>query len=44
MIGEELLNHQSDQMIATSDDLGPENVAEEGKSPHFREIYFGEIL
>ena len=38
MIGEKLLNHQSDQIIATSHDLGPENVAEEGKSPYFREI------
>ena len=31
------------QIIATSHDLGPQNVAEEGKSDYFREIQVGEI-
>ncbi len=29
---------ESGQIIATSHNLGPQNVAEEGKSPYFREI------
>ena len=28
----------SGQIIATSHDLGPQNLAKEGKSPYFREI------
>ena len=34
----------SGQIIATSHDLGPQNLAEQGKSPYFREIHVGEIL
>ena len=34
----------SGQIIATSHDLGPQKVAEEGKSLYFREIEVGEIL
>ena len=34
----------SGQIIATSHDLGPQKVAEEGKSPYFRKIQVGEIL
>ena len=30
--------HTSGQIIATSHDLGPQKVAEKGKSPYFREI------
>ena len=38
------LKHQSKsqlfgQIIATSHDLGPQNLAEEGKAPDFSEIY-----
>ncbi len=41
-----LRNHwiNSGQIIATSHDLGPQNVAEEGKSLYFMEIQVGEIL
>ena len=36
--------HSSGQIIATSHNLGPQNVAEEGKPPSFGEIHVGEIL
>ena len=36
--------HSSGQIIATSHNLGPQKVAEEGKPPSFREIHVGEIL
>ena len=32
------------QIIATSHDLGPQNIAEEGKSPDFTKIEVGEML
>ena len=31
-------SHWSGQIIATSHDLGPQKVAQEGKSPYIREI------
>ena len=34
----------SGQIIATSHDLGPQKVATEGKSPHFREISLPQIV
>ena len=38
------LSSSSGQIIATLHNLGPQNVAEEGKSSYFREIHIGEIL
>ena len=34
-------SHHSGHIIATSHDLAPQNVAEEGKSPCFRELNLG---
>ena len=43
-VGENGGNHVSDQIIATSHDLGPQKEAKKGKSPYFRRVQFGEIL
>ena len=37
------MSHESGQILATSHDLGRQKVAEEVKSPYFREIWVGEI-
>ena len=38
------MKHQDPVKLATSQDMGPQKVAEEGKSPYFREIKVGETL
>ena len=34
--------HETGQIIATSHDLGPQELAEDGKSPYFRKIQIRE--
>ena len=36
------MSMETGQIIATSHDLGPQKVADEGKSPYFREIQVGD--